>query len=427
MRKSLYVKLVLSFILVFVLSNVIASLMSYYGSEMNSVDHLEANLVETLELVKEEQLDLGSLEKITRNNYLTLEVLDTVNMYELNELQKKDLENGEIVHLRSDEHQNKDIKAPVAITRIDNQYLIAKPNFDNLGFSTRSLIMSINVRSLIIGSFLFVAVAGFMIRPIKELIEATKRISNKDFDLQLDNKRHDEFGELIESFNAMARELSATEMLRDDFISDVSHEFKTPLTSIKGYTKLLSGASDEEQEEYIDIIVEETDRLSELTNSILLLNRLSHGDSEYEKTQFSLDEQIRRTLVLLEHQWSKKNITINLDLEELEYEGYEVLLSQVWFNLVDNAIKFSNHDSTIDLKLSKHNNQISVSIKDYGLGISKEDQSRIFDKFYKADSSRSEEGNGLGLSIVSNIINIHEGTLEVFSEENKYTEFLIKL
>ncbi len=219
-------------------------------------------------------------------------------------------------------------------------YLLSYANFDNLGFSTRDLVMHINIRSLIIGSFLFIFVASLLIKPIKDLIEAVKKVAKKDFDIHLDTKRNDELGELIENFNVMTLELKETEMLRDDFISDVSHEFKTPLTSIKGYTKLLADASEAEKEKYIEIISEETDRLSTLSSNILNLNRMEHQDYDDFET-IRLDEQIRQSVSMLETKWMKKSLQFNLDLEPIEYSGIENLLSQVWTNIIDNAIKFS--------------------------------------------------------------------------------------
>lgn len=429
MKRSIYTKLVLSFIIIFVVSNIIASLMSYYGTEMNSVENLENQLVKTLEIIqkedKQEALNFESIERINENNYITVLSREDINNYKLDQSTIDQIDAGNIVHIRAKEHHDESNTGPIAVLKLDEHYIIATANFENLGFSTRQLVMEINIRSLIIGSLLVIAVARLMVKPIKQLIEATHKVSKKDFDVHLDSKRKDELGTLINSFNDMTDELKATEILRDDFISDVSHEFKTPLTSIKGYTKLLEGATEQEQKEYIEIIVEETDRLSKLTSSILTLNRLEQ-ETKKDYDAFRLDEQIRKTLVLLEHKWTSKNLSIDLDVEEVMYQGDEVLLSQVWFNLIDNAIKFSSENSKIKIRL-KQTDHVYVEIQDYGLGINEADQGRIFDKFYKEDRSRREDGNGLGLAIVKKVIDLHNGEIKVSSAIHEGTRFEIKL
>lgn len=430
MRKSMYTKLVLSFIVIFVVSNIIASLMSYYGSEMSSVDKLESQLTESLKIIDEEyyktNLDFDSLENITKNNYIVIQQAEDLSDYYISDEAMNKITSGEIVHIRAKEHQHPENTGPIAIKHIGDQTIIATADFNNLGFSTRQLVMEINIRSLIIGSLLVIVVSRLMVKPIKELIEATKRVKEKDFEIKLDTKRHDEIGDLMNSFNDMAEELKATEILRDDFISDVSHEFKTPLTSIKGYTKLLKEASDEERAQYTDIIVKETDRLSQLTSNILTLNRLSNETVEASYETFSLDEQLRMVIVMLENKWSDKDLNLNIQLERIAYTGHKALLYQVWFNILDNAIQHSHSHGQIDIIL-RNNNGVYVEIKDYGSGISEDEQKRVFDKFYKSDKARSEDGNGLGLAIVKAIIDMHKGTIELKSELEKYTQFTIKL
>ena len=157
----------------------------------------------------------------------------------------------------------------------------------------------------------------------------------------------------------------------------------------------------------------------------MTLNRLEQ-ETKKDHDTFRLDEQIRKTLVLLEHKWTSKNLRIDLDVEEVMYQGDEVLLSQVWFNLIDNAIKFSSENSKIKIRL-KQTDHVYVEIQDYGLGINEADQSRIFDKFYKEDRSRREDGNGLGLAIVKKVIDLHNGEIKVSSAIHEGTRFEIKL
>ncbi len=224
----------------------------------------------------------------------------------------------------------------------------------------------------------------------------------------------------------MAEELKSIEILRNDFISDISHEFKTPLTSIEGYTKLLENCTDEERKAYIDIITEETKRLSILSTNILTLNSIENESSPIYTEEFALDEQIRKAILLLEHKWTEKEIQLDIELDKIKFKGNKNLMYQVWINLIDNAIKFSKIGGIIEIRLEKIDN-IIFSIRDEGEGISLEDNKKVFDKFYKADKSRNSEGTGLGLSIVKRIVNMHNGEISLDSELGKGTKVMVKL
>ena len=225
----------------------------------------------------------------------------------------------------------------------------------------------------------------------------------------------------------MAKELKSIEILRNDFISDISHEFRTPLTSIEGYTKLLRDCSEEERRGYVDIIIEDTKRLSILTTNILTLNRVDNQNISTPMEDFVMDEQIRRAILLLENKWVEKEIGLEIDLENIQYRGNPGLMYQIWINLIDNAIKFSPKGGTIEIRLYEEFGNIIFSIKDNGTGISKEDQKKIFEKFYKGDKSRNTDGNGLGLSIVKRIIEIHHGEILLESSINVGTSIMVKL
>jgi signal transduction histidine kinase len=270
--------------------------------------------------------------------------------------------------------------------------------------------------------------ARLIVKPIQKLTLAAEKIAKGDFEVYIENNRKDEIGWLIDNFNKMSKELASMEMLRNNFISDISHEFKTPLTSIEGYTRLLHDCKDEkERNEYIDIITQETKRLSALSGNILLLNRIENENITLAKSSFKLDEQIRQVILLCENKWSSKNIDLNIDLDELIYTGNEQLLFQVWLNLLDNAIKFSKHKQSIDISLRKIENKIIFSITDYGKGITDGQQKRMFEKFYTGDKSRNTEGNGLGLSIVKRVIDMHDGIIEVQSRLDEFTQIKISL
>jgi len=227
----------------------------------------------------------------------------------------------------------------------------------------------------------------------------------------------------------MTRELKGIEYLRKDFINSVSHEFKTPIASIQGFAKLLQkgNLSEEEKQEYTNIIVEETSRLSNLSSNILKLSKLENQEMIDRKAIFSLDEQIRRSILLLEHEWSKKNICFDIELDSVKFPGDEELLQQVWINLLGNAIKFSNDNSSITVRLHGSASFVKVKITDTGIGMSEEIQPRIFEKFYQGHKSHSYDGNGLGLPLVKRILDLCDGKIHVQSSLGKGSTFIVQL
>jgi signal transduction histidine kinase len=227
----------------------------------------------------------------------------------------------------------------------------------------------------------------------------------------------------------MTTELGNMEYLRKDFISSVSHEFKTPIASIQGFAEMLQdkGLSEEQFQSYTNIIIEETKRLSHLSSNMLRLSKLDHQLIPVSTKPFSLDEQIRKTIVLLEEKWSKKNLELDIDLDEIAYTGDEALIQQIWLNLFENAIKFSTESGTIYIQAKKILNNVVVEIKDQGIGITKIDQARIFEKFFQGDKSHSKEGSGLGLAIVKKIVEIYDGEINFTSEIGHGTSFIVRL
>lgn len=424
MRKSIYFKLVTSFICIFVLSNVIASMMSYYGSEISNLESLQVQLEKNLDEVKSLNLDPLSIENMSKHNYINIVQRDSLDDLLLSKNQLEILESNETLNMTSKEFTSDDINTPLSIVKVEDGYLLAYANFDNLGFSSRDLIMQINLRALIIGSLFCALLAIVLVKPIQDLIEGTKKVIEGDYSVEIPTKQKDELGDLIRSFNKMTQELQSIEMFRSDFISDISHEFRTPLTSIDGYVKLLNDASEDDRSKYIKIINEEVKRLTLLTSNILMLNNIENQTLMLKDDTFRLDEQIRQSLLLLEPKWSKKSLDLVIDLEAVTITGNENLLSQVWINLLDNAIKFTPNAGQIRITLSHDK---ILTIQDTGIGISQEDLNRIFEKFYKSDQSRSAEGNGLGLSIVSKIIELHDGNISIHSEENNGTIITIRL
>ncbi len=224
----------------------------------------------------------------------------------------------------------------------------------------------------------------------------------------------------------MTKDLASIEILRNDFISDISHEFKSPITSIEGYTKLLADSNDEAKDEYTDIILHETERLSNMATNILTINKLDN-ENIINTEEFKLDEQIRRSILLLENKWNEKAIELDVDLDDVIIKANKDLINQIWINLLDNAIKFSPLNGRISIKLINHEKRCEFIIEDEGIGISKEDQEKIFEKFYKADKSRNIEGTGLGLSIVKRIVDLHEGEIKLDSQVGRGTRISVFL
>lgn len=431
MRKSIYSQLVLNFICVFIISNMLASIFSFFHTESNALEQVSKQLIKSVGTVKEvyekEKVSKESIEKLFKDEYITINFIDNIEEYITNEEVGPLLESGKILALNTNEYGNTSVSTPIAMIKTGDYYIVAKPEFKNLGFSTRNLIMSINIRAIIIGSVLFLFVGKIMIKPINKMIKATEKIAVGNFDIELENNRTDEMGILISSFNTMANELKSIEILRNNFISDISHELRTPLTSIEGYTKLLIDCNEEERREYVDIIIEETKRLSILTTNILTLNKIDNQNISISMEQFVIDEQIRKAILLLGNKWIDKDIELEIDLESVKYRGNQSLMFQVWINLIDNAIKFSPKGETIEVKLYEEQGNIIFSIRDNGVGISKENQEKVFDKFYKSDKSRNTDGNGLGLSITKRIIEIHKGEILLESDIDLGTNIIVKL
>ncbi len=283
---------------------------------------------------------------------------------------------------------------------------------------------------LLIGSLLIVFSSRYLVNPIKKLTDAAKEMAKGNFSVRLKSKNKDEVGELITSFNHMATEVEKIDKMREDFVSSVSHEIQSPLTSIRGFTKAIRDevVPKQHQKEYLDIIYQETERLSRLSENLLRLASLDSEHHPYHPETYRLDEQIRRTVLATEPQWKQKNLQISLELESVEVYADQDLLEQVWLNLLTNAIKYSHQNESIRIEVEKGKN-IKVSIKDTGKGIPAESIPYLFDRFYKVDKARSNKvsGNGLGLSIVEKILMIHKFSIDVESEEGKGSIFTVTI
>lgn len=277
-------------------------------------------------------------------------------------------------------------------------------------------ILYLLVVSLLVGAFITSFMSRWFFKPIKKLGKAMEQVAKGDFKVHLDTKSSTrEMEEIYSGFNLMAQELNATEILQSDFVSNVSHEFKTPISAIEGYATLLQDCDNlnPEQRQYVEKINFNTKRLSNLVGNILLLSKIDNQHIPTRQTSFRLDEQIRQSIVMLESAWEKKNIELDVDMQRVAYTGNESIMHYVWDNLIGNAIKFSPAGGTVRIGLRQQENTILITVEDQGPGISEEAKKHIFDKFYQADSSHRQEGNGLGLALVKRILSVENGEITV--------------
>lgn len=281
--------------------------------------------------------------------------------------------------------------------------------------------------NLVIGFILIASTSRITLQYVNRMLNQMNRLASGDFKARLTYgepmSKHPTVVEITNSFNKMAEELENTELLRSDFINNFSHEFKTPIVSIAGFAKLLKhgNLSEEQKKEYIDIIEEESMRLSEMATNVLNMTKVENQTILTNVSVFNLSEQIRNSVLLLEPRWSKKNIDFHIEFEEYLLLGNEELLKQVWINLIDNAIKYSPDYSTVKITIEEKEKNISVSVINVGSEIPMELQKRIFNKFYQVDESHTSEGNGIGLALVKHIVELHNGTVSVASGQNATT------
>lgn len=298
--------------------------------------------------------------------------------------------------------------------------------FMNISFYTVALI------------FAFAFVLLFMMsrsiyRPISKITKTAKKYAKGDFTAQIDVHSNDEIGYLANTLNYMATELDTLEEDQRKFVSNVSHDFRSPLTSIKGYVEaMLDGTIPVEmQDKYLNIILFETERLNKLTKSLIDLNQFGHHGIHLDIADFDINTMIRTTILTFEGKCSEKGLSFDLLLtgKELFVRGDMVKIQQILYNLIDNAVKFSNNDSSIKIETSIRNEKVFISVKDHGIGIPKDSLSKIWERFYKSDLSRGKDkrGTGLGLSIVKEIVQAHGENINVISTEGVGTEFIFTL
>jgi len=292
--------------------------------------------------------------------------------------------------------------------------------------ATLSIMLAI---SIAVGIAISVILGRAITRPVQKLKKATHDIARGNFNVDIKPTKNGILNEFIDDFNAMADKLKSIETLKSDFISNVSHEFKTPISVISSYAKALkrTDLDPETRAKYEKVLDNNIIKLTTLTSNILSLSKIENQRIDIEKSEFLIDEQIRNSILSLESRWSAKNLQFDLDIPETKYFGAKDLIAQVWQNLLSNAVKFSLDHGTITVSISSNEKEVSVSISDQGIGMDEQTAEKVFDKFFQADPSRFTAGNGLGLTLAKRIVDIHGGTITVKSVKDKGSTFTVIL
>lgn len=309
--------------------------------------------------------------------------------------------------------------------------LFMRPNIKMLFTEVHFLLGGMVVVMAVFSLLSMLIVAKKLIEPITKLTAATKKVGEEQFTGTLDIHRKDEIGQLAHSFQKMTERLSENDRIRKEFISDVSHDFQSPLLNIKGYADLLKNEdlSKVNRKQYAAVIQSETERLSSLTKQLLLLTSLDQLSSPLHPKSFRLDEQIKETV--RKYRWfsEEKEIAVSMELDEVAFTGDPAFLEKVWENLLSNALKYTEEKSAVDIILTDGEDQVKIEVRDEGIGIAQEHLPRVFDRFYRVDVSRTSktEGTGLGLSIVQQVVQLHQGSVYIDSEKGVGTTFTIVL
>jgi signal transduction histidine kinase len=406
------------------LTVIVSLLYSNTDIQQESVQGEMAIAIFAQELHTRTSLRISEIAAMCSNTLFRTRIVEDTDGYHLPDGLLLQLQTGQIVTVPYTLTDN-----PVSLLMLDDMVLEVRPRH-NASLLRLSLV---RVLSTVLLSLLFLSVFAYfagnrIIRPLLSLSQAMQKVAQGNFNVRMSVKKDDELGMLLTNFNHMVEELASIDYLQKDFITNVSHEFKTPVASISGYAKLLQSdtISEAEHKEYAQIIISEAQRLSRLSANLLRLAKLENQSSLEETAVFSLDEQLRVAIVLLEPEWQKKSIVWDIDLLQVQYRGDAELLNLVWQNLLSNAIKFSHPQGVISVSLYR-TDCIKVKIKDKGIGMDSNIQNRIFDKFYQGDISHKVEGNGLGLTLVQRIIELSRGKIKVKSIPGEGTSFTVSL
>ncbi|WP_343208016.1 HAMP domain-containing sensor histidine kinase [Anaerolentibacter hominis] len=325
---------------------------------------------------------------------------------------------------------------PVSLNYTIQGYIVMLVSYASIEESVTTYMNVVNLSTLLIAASLFILFLLFSIAitiPVRKITKGAKEYSAGHYEQQIRVKSDDEFKDLADSVNFLASRIINLEEYQSKFIANISHDFRSPLTSIKGYAEAIIDGTipPEMQEKYLNIILFETERLTKLTTNLLELNSMKSTNANLHIVSFDINHIIKKTAESFEGIGQKKRITLNLIFEEEEtlVDADLGKIQQVLYNLIDNAIKFSHQNSSIQIKTEIRGNKLFVSVKDAGIGIPQDSINKVWDRFYKTDLSRGKDkkGTGLGLSIVKEIINAHNENINVISTEGAGSEFIFSL
>lgn len=415
-----------------VLLSLLGALIAFVGSYLFSSFDIQGELITSqsntaLAMIELEQKTDLTLEAIMQMNDTSTQALtlitDDLDSY-LSENEMAVLEKQQILTI-----SHNILSLPVTYVRLKNDVVRVMPATK----TSISLIATLRVLFSSLSSLTVFVLGGLLIaqimsRPISRMTKATARVAEGDFSVRLPETSKGEVGTLMRSFNSMTEKLGKTAYLQKDFISSISHEFKTPIASIRGFAKLLQmpGLDDDTRADYVNMIANESERLTRLSQTLLRLTSLEQQMTPATLSTFRLDEQLREVILHLAPAWESKDIDWQLNLSPVTITSDEDLLRQVWINLIQNAVKFSKPNSVIHINVSESYNAV-VDVIDYGIGMDAKTLERIFDRFYQADSSRSSDGVGLGLCLVKRIVDILHGTIQVHSQLGEGSTFRVTL
>ena len=410
------------------LATLISFAFSYHANETDYHNEIIAaqsvTAVYLLELDQKTTLPVENMIRMVSTDTLNLKILEAP-LFKLTPEQQKTLSRKQVLTLFDPDRD-------MPMTYVDlRDCLVCITVNPHVNVFSNTIFRFILTGSIFVSIFLLMSLLASRViaSPITMLTRATRKVADGDFTVRLPDKANGEVGELMRSFNSMTDTLGKTAYLQKDFISSVSHEFRTPIASIKGYATLLQmpGLDDESRQEYVNMIAHESDRLSNLSRTLLRLASLEQQMTPATLSTFRLDEQIRQVILRLAPIWDARGFEWQLNLQEVSITSDEELLNQVWVNLIQNALKFSDDNSTISINITTEDDTAVVSIADQGIGMDKSVIDRVFDRFYQADASRAKEGAGLGLSLVKRIVDILGGFVTAHSVKGEGSTFTVRI
>ncbi|MBD8523671.1 HAMP domain-containing sensor histidine kinase [Lysinibacillus fusiformis] len=307
--------------------------------------------------------------------------------------------------------------------------LFVRPDIRLLFSEVHTLLGGLMLVMIVLSLLAMLLFAKALIRPITKLTAATQQLAHEKFDTVLDIDRNDELGQLATSFNIMTEKLQENDRVRKEFISNVSHDFQSPLLNIQGYVDLLKNPllKEKERQEYAAIIELETKRLSTLTKQLLLLTSLDQSTRIVKRERYQLNEQLKESVRKYRWQMEEAQLQITYKMEQVIFNGDAGLLQNVWDNLLTNAIKYNVEGGQIHLDLQQKPASLAILVEDNGIGMTADQLAKVYDRFYRADTSRTKQGTGLGLAIVKQIVELHGGTVHIESAVNEGTKVYIDL